>query len=65
MPPRSMAARYGGEEFLAVVCGCAGGGLGVATATELIVAAGRALYRAKQDGRDCVIAASQTLAAAS
>lgn len=45
--------------------GVAGGGVGVTTPTDLIVAADRALYRAKQEGRDCVLSASQLMAAAS
>ena len=50
---------------LTVCAGVASGGGGVAGMNELIVAADRALYRAKQNGRDCVCRASEDFAAAS
>jgi diguanylate cyclase (GGDEF)-like protein len=53
------------EMPLTVSAGVAAGGVGVAHGNELIVAADRALYRAKQDGRDRVCGASTTMAAVS
>ena len=50
---------------LTVCAGVASGGVGVARMNDLIVAADRALYRAKQSGRDCVCSASDGYAAAS
>ena len=50
---------------LTVCAGVASGGVGVAGMNDLIVAADRALYRAKQNGRDCVCRASEDFAAAS
>ena len=53
------------ENAVTVCAGVASGGVGVAQMNELIVAADGALYRAKQNGRDCVRSASQGHRAAS
>jgi len=50
---------------LTVSAGVAAGNVGLAQRNDLIVAADRALYRAKQDGRDRVCAASTEMAAVS
>ena len=62
---RSLASAQQSADPLTVCAGVASGGVGVATTNELIVAADRALYRAKQSGRDCVCSASEMIAAAS
>jgi diguanylate cyclase (GGDEF)-like protein len=48
-----------------VSAGVASGQVGMVTTNDLIVAADRALYRAKQEGRDRVCCASEFIAAAS
>lgn len=52
------------EVPVTVSAGTATGMVGVATTNDLIVAADRALYRAKQEGRDRVCSASDLVAAA-
>jgi diguanylate cyclase (GGDEF)-like protein len=53
------------EKPVTVSAGVAAGGVGVATLNDLIVAADRALYRAKQEGRDRVCCASDVIVAVS
>jgi diguanylate cyclase (GGDEF)-like protein len=53
------------EKRVTVSAGVAVGVVGVAVTNDLIVAADRALYRAKQEGRDRVCCASEFIAAAS
>ena len=61
----ALAAAQVLEKPLTVSAGVASGGAGVARANELIVEADRALYRAKQDGRDRVCGASANMVVAS
>jgi diguanylate cyclase (GGDEF)-like protein len=60
-----LRAAQASETKVTVSAGVAAGGVGVATVNELIVAADRALYRAKQDGRDRVCCASEMMPTAS
>jgi diguanylate cyclase (GGDEF)-like protein len=62
---QALTAAQSSAKPVTVSAGVASGGVGVANTNELIVAADRALYRAKLDGRDRACCASELIAAAS
>jgi diguanylate cyclase (GGDEF)-like protein len=62
---RALIAAQSLAQPMTVSAGVAAGHVGVVTTNDLIVAADRALYRAKQEGRNRVCCASELVAAAS